>query len=88
MDFKRGMAIFFDVIAESEDHKGILSSILPVTDNPVFLWYYFEMLQVNNALCSRIYQWDRPHQISEDIYEDRGFWDTKYRNLKKKTILA
>ena len=33
----RGFFFFLDVIAESEDDKGILSSILSVTDDLVFL---------------------------------------------------
>ena len=47
LDFKRGTAILksFDVIAESEDDKGIPSSILPVTNDLVFFDIPFQNIE-------------------------------------------
>ena len=44
---------------------------------------------MDDSYGSLIYQWERPHKIYEDNYEDRGFWDPKYRNIsQQKKILA
>ena len=48
------------------------------------LWrYYFDTLQVDNALRSWIYQWEWPHKNSEDNNRDRAFWDHNSWNISQ-----